>query len=197
MSTSGNISSTVDRIEAVLPDRVTPIRFRHIRGVEKTALDLARRFSIDEDPVRLVALSHDMDRDTPPPELFRLAAEWGVELTPFQQAHPNVIHGPVTAARLEREYGVGDATILDAVRHHTLGDPILADQTVPLGLVLYVADFCEPDRTVPDRVLREAILALESPAAMALRIIRELRALFGPLEEPTEHLYARLAGNRE
>jgi 2-amino-4-hydroxy-6-hydroxymethyldihydropteridine diphosphokinase len=52
-----------------------------------------------------------------------------------------ILHGPATAARLERE-GERRQSVLDAVRWHTVGHPEW-DRT---GRALFMADFLEPGR---------------------------------------------------
>lgn len=195
MSTSSDINRIIDQIEIRLPLVVTPSRFTHIQGVVATALDLAQRFQVDEDRVRLAAIAHDMERDRTDAILLAYAADWRVPLSAYERRVPKLAHGPVAAARLYREYGVVDTAVLDAVRHHTLGHPVFLDQPDPIGLVLYVADFCEPGRKRPFPVLRAEILSLNGLEEMTSTIIRESRQLFGPLEEPTERLYARLNGD--
>ena len=55
---------------------------------------------------------------------------------------PLLLHAYVSADIAERELGVRDLEVLDAVRRHTLGAP----RMTPLDRVLYVADACSLDR---------------------------------------------------
>jgi len=55
-------------------------------------------------------------------------------------------HGPAAAERAAAE-GERDGGVLDAVRYHTIGSPKWDD----VGRMLYLADFLEPERPVPDR----------------------------------------------
>ena len=194
MNTSSDTIRIIETIEARLPHLVTPRRLQHIRGVSAVALSLARRFDLDSTRVHLAAVAHDMDRERPAAEQLALVADWSVPLTSFERSCWKVIHGAVSAERLRRCYSLEDTEILEAVRHHTLGDPVLARQKTPVGLVIYIADFCDPGRRKPDKAARRSILDLESIPQMAMRTIETARALYGPLEEATERLYARLSG---
>lgn len=197
MPTSNSIARTIELIEQRLPALVTETRLRHIRGVVSTADELARRFGVEAAPVRLAAVAHDMDRDRSAQDLLDRVAEWGIPITPRERDLPKLIHGAVSAERLKREYGIRDGTILESVRHHTLGHPVFAEQVEPIGLILYVADFCEPGRTNHfDRLERLGILDLRTLGKMVKEIIDLSRSVFGGLEEPTERLYARLNGGR-
>ena len=55
-------------------------------------------------------------------------------------------HGPAAAERAAAE-GERDRGVLDAVRYHTIGSPQWDD----VGRMLYLADFLEPGRSIPDR----------------------------------------------
>jgi HD superfamily phosphohydrolase YqeK len=55
-------------------------------------------------------------------------------------------HGPAAADRAAAD-GESDRGVLDAVRFHTIGSPDWDD----VGRMLYLADFLEPGRELPDR----------------------------------------------
>ena len=54
-------------------------------------------------------------------------------------------HAPVGAYLVEKEAGIKDAEILDAIRYHTSGRP---NMTI-LEKVIYLADYIEPGRNFP------------------------------------------------
>lgn len=92
---------------------------------------------------------HDALRDAPVARLRELAGE---------PAMPDrVLHGPAAARRLEQE-GEHRASVLTAIRHHTLGSAHL-DR---VGRALYMADFLEPGR--PFMTKDRAFLAASVPA---------------------------------
>jgi len=175
---------------ARLPERVSARRLHHIFGVVETATFLAERFGVQRERARLAAVAHDMDRDLTPGQALALAADWGVALTVAERRHPALLHGPLSAERLRRRYDVRDTELLHAVRHHTLGDPAFG----PLGLILYVADFCEPGRPYLSAHEREEILGLHSPEAMVRATIMRARERFGTVEPTTEALLDQVTG---
>ncbi len=195
MSTSGRINRIIEDINRLLPARVGSDRLQHIQGVRRVARDLSSRFGADPVRVDLAAVVHDLDRDTPVEELFTHIADWRIPVTAFERDHPKVLHGPVAAERLRREYGIDDRTVYDAVRHHTLGHPVFLDQEQPIGLILYVADFCDPRRDSPPENVRREVLQYRDIRAMASAVVSSSRDLFGALEEPTARMYARLSGD--
>lgn len=190
MAISDGFRSISNDIASRLPSMVTAPRITHINRVVDTIGDLARRFHLDEERARLVGLAHDMDRDRHTGEMLRLITEWGIQVTAIERNNPKLLHGPVAAGRLRKEYGIEDGSVINAVRHHTLGSPDF-DR---IGLALYVADFCEPGRKFPDGNIRTEILGRSTLEEMVVEIIALARRRYGPLEEPTRRLYARLGG---
>ncbi len=190
MTISDSFPSISNDIASRLPALVSAGRITHINRVVDTIGDLARRFHLDEERARLVGLAHDMDRDRSVEEMFRLVSAWDVPVSTIERKNPKLLHGPVAAERLIREYGVNDPSVVTAVRHHTLGSPDFDS----IGLALYVADFCEPGRKFPDDETRREILGRSTLEAMVKGIIELARRKYGPLEEPTRQLYARLGG---
>jgi HD superfamily phosphohydrolase YqeK len=93
---------------------------------------------------------------------------------------------------LRREFGVTDGEVLHAIRHHTLGDPGFG----PIGLILFVADFCEPGRRHLSDADRRRILGESSLEAMARDVLYLGMRRFGPLEEGGARLLQRLGGKR-
>lgn len=107
---------------------VTPARRAHIERV-----------------VALLSSWADM-MEVPPQERARwLRAGWlhdSLRDAPFTDSRA---HGPAAAARAAAE-GETDGGVLDAVRYHTIGSPKWDD----VGRMLYLADFLEPGRSIPD-----------------------------------------------
>ncbi|SIQ22330.1 putative HD superfamily hydrolase of NAD metabolism [Alkalispirochaeta americana] len=194
MSSFADMIPVIERLERELPRFLSPDRYSHTLRVRQVAEALGRRFSLPLLPVGLAALAHDLERDRSHSDLLSCARERGIPLARRDLAHPVLLHGPVAADRLRREYHVVDEAVLQAVRHHTLGHPCFAEPSHQVGQVLFVADFCDPLRASVDGAMQEEILALADLPCMVREVIARTRAIFGELEEPTEQLYARLNG---
>jgi 2-amino-4-hydroxy-6-hydroxymethyldihydropteridine diphosphokinase len=93
-------------------------------------------------------LLHDALRDAPEDELRRLANDGGRET--------ELLHGPAVANFLAA-HGEANASVLAAIRYHTVGSPDW-DRT---GRALYMADFLEPGRHFARR--DRAFLAAQVP----------------------------------
>ena len=103
----------------ILRSELKPGRFRHTLGVAETAKRLAERYGVER------ALA----REVPDADAAELAAD-------------RVVHAPAGSVMAYRRFGVRDASILSAIRKHTLG----AAEMSAMDALIYVADFVEPNR---------------------------------------------------
>lgn len=134
-----------DRIRIWVRERVRPQRFDHIERVAKLSASLARTWKTNEDVAIVVGLLHDCARDMTVDELKEQAAAFRIPITDIEKRAPVLLHGPVGAALIESQLGVGDHHILDAVRFHTTGRSGMSI----VEKILFVADYAEPGRDFP------------------------------------------------
>ncbi len=161
--------TALENADAFARSRLSEGRYGHTLRVADTARDLARVHGLDEDRTRLAALLHDAARETgtPPEEFLRLADEWDLPVGEPERQSPKLLHGPVAAELAKRELGIDDEEVLEAVRAHTTGKPLMG----PLALALYVADKIEPAREYPS-VERLRALAREDLHVAAAECLR-------------------------
>ncbi len=138
---SGDLPAWIrDAARGRLPDwaEASPARRAHMERVADLMEEWARALGLPDADVerwRAAGWLHDALRDAP---AERLRPRAGAR---FRDLPYKVLHGPVTAARLEEE-GCVDAELLDAIRFHTLGHRSLGR----LGRALIAADYLEPGR---------------------------------------------------
>lgn len=126
--------------------RMSEKRFKHVLGVEETAVALAERFDASPEKASIAALTHDYAKERSDEE-FQLAIEQGdysnkSELLKYGNA---IWHGVVGADFVARELEITDEEILTAIRLHTTG----AAEMNLLDKIIYVADYIEPGRNFP------------------------------------------------
>jgi predicted HD superfamily hydrolase involved in NAD metabolism len=71
-----------------------------------------------------------------------MARDEGIEIDPVCEATPHLLHADVSAIVARRQFGMQDEDVLQAIAHHTLGQPKMS----PLSCVVYLADSLEPSR---------------------------------------------------
>ncbi len=106
---------------------------------------------VEEEAVRLAALSHDLVRHKDDTALLRLATEYDLTPDAIERASPILVHGPVAAAMLRRDYELDDAELLAGVDCHTTA----RDGMALLEKVLFVADKVEPHKLAREAALAE------------------------------------------
>ena len=126
--------------------RMSERRFKHVLGVEETAIALAEQFGESPEKASIAALTHDYAKERSDEE-FQLAIERvkyenKTELLKYGNA---IWHGLVGAEFVARELNISDEEILNAIRLHTTG---AAEMTL-LDKIIYVADYIEPGRSFP------------------------------------------------
>ncbi|OJG97658.1 HD domain-containing protein [Enterococcus termitis] len=137
-------------------------RFVHVLGVEETAIALAAKYGASEEKASIAALTHDYAKERPNEEFELIIKRDGYD--PELLKYGNAIwHGLVGASMVERELGIEDEEILQAIRLHTTG----AAEMSLLDKIIYVADYIEPGRNFPgvDEARKIALRDLDEAVA--------------------------------
>lgn len=156
--TSEKREQLMQRVQMQMSER----RFKHVLGVEETAIALAKKYGASPEKASIAALTHDYAKERPDDEFILVINRDGYdkELLNYGNA---IWHGLVGADFVSRELGITDGEILSAIRLHTTG----AAQMSLLDKIIYVADYIEPGRTFPGvKEARElALLDLDEAVA--------------------------------
>lgn len=133
----------MDSIEAYIEKKLNEKRRKHIYGVVETAKKLAEKYGSDPEKAETAALFHDMFRSTPVEILNMFVRQ--LQLDPVLMNNANLAHGPIAAVIMQRDYGIEDEDIINAVRYHTTG----RENMSLLEKIIYLADAMEPGRAYP------------------------------------------------
>ncbi|WP_018765861.1 MULTISPECIES: bis(5'-nucleosyl)-tetraphosphatase (symmetrical) YqeK [Bacillus] len=119
-------------------------RYIHTIGVMETAIELAKLYGVDEKKAEMAAIFHDYAKCRPIQEMEDIIKQ---EELPQDLLHYNkeLWHAPVGAYLVEKEVGITDSEILQAITYHTSGH----EEMTMLDKVIYVADYIEPGRKFP------------------------------------------------
>lgn len=143
-----------EKVNRYILGTLTPPRYAHSIRVAVLARNLCTRFGFDPLTGYLAGIAHDMCKSAQDQTLLTLAGGDSLPISTIERDKPSLLHGRAAAVLLGTEYGVTDASILEAVRHHTFGKPNLDS----LGKIVFVADKIEPGRTGVNSDLRKKIL---------------------------------------
>ena len=119
-------------------------RQKHVKGVVKTAIELAEIYGEDIDKAKLAAVCHDMYRWVKDEKLARYVDSLG--LGEKYKTSPNLAHSKLAACIVKRDYDVDDEDIINAISFHTTGRYGMSK----LEQIIYLADAIEPNRSYPN-----------------------------------------------
>jgi predicted HD superfamily hydrolase involved in NAD metabolism len=145
----------------------------HVERVVVEGRRLALRYALAEDELNLERVEaacwgHDLYRAHEPMELLALADELRLPISPVQRAVPILLHGPVAAARAERDWGIDDEAVLEAIRWHTTARPGMS----AVATTVFLADKIEPSKVAADPGLAPIrALADHNPEAALLAFL--------------------------
>jgi predicted HD superfamily hydrolase involved in NAD metabolism len=152
------------------PRMLKSSRWEHSLRTAEYAEFLAKHYGVEARSCRIAALAHDLARGFSLKKQARWAERELGDLPDFLVQAPQLLHGPASANYLRR-LGCRDESVLSAVSYHTTGHPDLDDT----GLIVFAADYMEPDRTHLSDGDREALLAL-SLSELVLSILGSMDA---------------------
>lgn len=156
----------------IVQGRLSERRFQHSLNVAKLAADLAVSFGVDSEKAYLVGILHDYAKDLTADELLLIAEDNGIINNEVERQVPDLLHAPVGALLIEKELGIKDSEILEAVRAHTLGSVNMSI----LDKIIFLADMIEPDRKAyPDLERLRQLSSSDLDAAMLLGLESAIR----------------------
>jgi predicted HD superfamily hydrolase involved in NAD metabolism len=136
----------MEREEALklVKEQLTDHRYQHTLGVMETAIALAKQYGGNEQKAELAAIFHDYAKFRPKDEMKEIITGQGFpqDLLEFNS---ELWHAPAGAYLVEKEAGISDREVLEAIRYHTSGRPGMT----LLDKIIYLADYIEPGRHFP------------------------------------------------
>ncbi|UUV99834.1 bis(5'-nucleosyl)-tetraphosphatase (symmetrical) YqeK [Vagococcus luciliae] len=139
-----NTDLTREELMDKISQQMSEKRFQHVLRVEKKALELAEKYHVDKEEASIAALTHDYAKERLDDEMIDLieSHDFSNDLLDYGNA---IWHGVLGAYLVEKELGIINPEILDAIRLHTTG----AKEMTELAKVIYVADYIEDGRDFP------------------------------------------------
>lgn len=163
----------VEMIKSKLKEKVSEKRYRHILGVEKTAIELAKIYGVSTVDAKLAALLHDYAKQMPIVQMQEICKEYFFEETKEYLDQGELLHGYVGAHLAESEFGIKNKEILEAIKYHTTGRRNLG----LLAKIIYIADAIEPGRDYPGVDELREIVKKDIDGALLEEVDRKLKYL--------------------
>lgn len=155
-------------------DSQKPSRFAHSLSVAYTSRRLARIHGIDSIRAEQAGLLHDCAKCIPLKQMQQIAKMYHLTDDPTINENAGLLHSYVGEYIAERDYGMKDPEVLQAIRYHNTGN---AGMTI-LDICVCLSDSIEPCRA-------------NYPGLEKIRVLSELsleRALLLSLERTAEYV---------
>lgn len=129
-------------LESVL----TPARLEHSLGAMQVMGELAEVYGLDKEKAQTIGILHDAGKDLPQSKIEELVREGNIQITyECETNYVLYLHGPVGAYFVQKELGITDELILDAIKTHTYyGTSKYFND--PMTWCLRFSDMLEPTR---------------------------------------------------
>ena len=134
----------MEALEPIVLSLLNPNRVAHVLGCRDTAVALAKRWGADETDAARAGILHDITKAIDGPLQLTLCKAYGKILDDFSRKYPKTLHALTGSLVAERIFGENKA-VVDAIAYHTTGK---ADMNL-LEMIIYVADYMEPNRDFP------------------------------------------------
>ncbi len=161
-------SDIIEKIRAYAQKNLSADRYEHSVRVAETASFMCSLYGLDEDAGKLAGIAHDICKELPRDQMEALAGEDGLPFDEFERKKPSLLHGRAAAVKIQRDFGIDNPDVIEAVANHTCGKPGLCD----LGKILFVADKIEPGRPQSTNEYR-ANLFKKSLDGLTLAVVEE------------------------
>lgn len=174
----------ISEIKEYIEKNFSEKRKLHTEGVRQTSIMLALKYGADPEKAEIAALFHDMYRGVSENSLNYYVKHLGLDKKYIDNA--NLAHGKIAAIIMERDFGINDKDIIDAVSFHTTGRAGMST----LEKVIYLADAIEPNRNYPgvDKLRKAADEDLDKACLMSLKSTADfVRSAGKYLDEDTLH----------
>jgi predicted HD superfamily hydrolase involved in NAD metabolism len=117
-------------------------RYNHTKRVVKKAKELAELYNAPIEKVEIGAYLHDIAKFYKVSEMIELIGDKYPEVNRDIYKNGQILHGFAAAETAEKELGIKDEEILDAIRYHTIGKE---DMSL-IAKIVYLADAIEDKR---------------------------------------------------
>lgn len=153
-------------LENKLINEIGTKRYNHSLRVEDIAIELAKIYGADIEKTKTAAVLHDCGKIPEDINLLKRASDFDIILDDSMESNHELIHGFLGAKIAEKEYGIEDREILDAIYYHTIGRK---NMTI-LDKIIYIADYIEPKRDFRgvEEIRQMAFIDIDKSILMAM-----------------------------
>ena len=160
----------MEELEKVVLSLLKENRRKHVLGCRDTAAQLAEKWGANVEDAARAGMLHDITKALDGPLQLTLCDEYDTILSDFSRRYPKTLHALTGALVAQRIFGEKEA-VVEAIRSHTTGKGNMN----LLEMIIYVADYMEPNRAFPgvEQLRQLAFEDMEAALQLGLEITLE------------------------
>lgn len=178
-----SISDTKLDIISYIENNLSDKRLKHTYGVRDAAIELAKKYGLDQEKAELAALFHDMSKHLKGDSLNYHVKHLGLDDKYLNNS--NLAHGKIASILMKNDFKIDDQDMINAVSYHTTG----RENMSPLEKVIYIADAIEANRSYPgvEELRKLAFEDLDKACLMSMdSTIKRVKEFGGYLDDETQ-----------
>lgn len=179
----------------LIKSRMGEKRYIHSVNVAKEAVRLAKKYGADAEKAEIAGILHDITKETPPEEQLQIMLSSDIILSELERTTPKLWHSISGSVYVNKELGITDEDILNAIHYHTTGRPGMS----LLEKVIFVADFtgAERDYDGVDEMRKAADISLDAAILNGVAFsISDLAKRKMAIHPDTFNLYQEMLTNK-
>ena len=133
-------NKTDEQLKQWLKENLSEERYIHTLGTSECAKELAEKLGLDGNKAYYAGLLHDCAKCFSNEKLLEIINK-NLQVQECELMNYKTLHAPVSAYIAEKEFGVTDKEILEAIRWHTLGRIDMTD----FDKLIFLSDKIEPN----------------------------------------------------
>lgn len=172
----------------IIKSRLSEKRFNHSMNVARQAKMLGEIYGEDTKKLYFAGVVHDICKEISYDEQLKVINSGGIYFDKYVMTQQKVWHAIAGSVFIQKELGITDEQIIDAVRYHTTGKQDMDT----FSKIIYIADITSEERDYPkvDLVRKYAKEDLDKAMLMSLEFtINKLMGLGKMLNEDTVLAY--------
>jgi predicted HD superfamily hydrolase involved in NAD metabolism len=130
-----------EEILSTLKETLSRERYNHSIGAANMAVELAKKFKLNEEKAYTAGLLHDCAKCFDKEKLLEIIKTEIKDVDECELINYKTHHAPVSAYIAKKDFGVDDEEILSAIRWHTLGKINMSN----FEKIIFLADKIEPN----------------------------------------------------
>lgn len=138
-------------IEDKVKERLSEMRFKHSVSVANTAVEIAKKYGLDEDVLYISGILHDYAKEISEEEILEHLSGY-MPLENINKSALHSYHGYVGAIMAIKDFELTDRRIINAIKYHVFGSAKMDEY----AKVIYCADYIEPGRSNDNYGIEEA-----------------------------------------